>query len=244
MRLLRRPPSLGRLRSPAARDEAANLVLAVSLRTRGRLVQQSFLYKILCSNHAFGAASKHNCPRTAYVNVPDKRWSPRVRPHWWDQLNRVFHGVLVRPYCLRRVFCVRGRLRTCQGLRRRAAQSLTKSDRIPPSATPPRAFTGLSYDSRLERIGAHPATHPKGNDWSGRLPLVVEAEPPWLSKRLCGGTDVALYRRCYANIATPRPQDYEPLDLDGAPLHLGVRFFFSNRFTQLSIRFPQRGRFS
>jgi Integrase core domain len=32
----------------------------------------------------------------------------------------------------------------------------------------------------LERIGAHPADHPKGNDWSGRFPLVVEAEPPSL----------------------------------------------------------------
>jgi hypothetical protein len=32
----------------------------------------------------------------------------------------------------------------------------------------------------LERIGAHPADHPKGNDWSGRFPLAVEAEPPSL----------------------------------------------------------------
>jgi hypothetical protein len=33
--------------------------------------------------------------RPAY-NVPDKRCSRKVRRHWWDQLNRVFRGILVR----------------------------------------------------------------------------------------------------------------------------------------------------
>jgi hypothetical protein len=52
------------------------------------------------------------------------------------------------------------------------------------------------------------------------------------SKRLCGGTAVAT-----PYIGVGRPQDYEPLELNGAPLHLVARFFFSSRFTQLSIRF-------
>ena len=42
----------------------------ILLRTLQRLVQQSFLFKIVCSNYAFGAASKQNCLRTAYVMSP------------------------------------------------------------------------------------------------------------------------------------------------------------------------------
>ena len=42
----------------------------ILLKTLQRLVQQSFLLQIVCSNYAFGAASKQNCLRTAYVMSP------------------------------------------------------------------------------------------------------------------------------------------------------------------------------
>jgi hypothetical protein len=110
-----------------------------------------------------------------------------------------------------------------------------------------RPHTSLGHAS--ERIGAHPAAHPKGNDWSGRFPLVVEAEPPWLKgpwSALERASGILWGYQCSApsallammeTLRDPRPQNCEPLDLDGAPLHLGCRLFFSSRFTQLSIRF-------